>query len=76
MLQRPLEPSVIGPEPLAIDALFRVAVGGAGQPLPVNAVRELSPALADDRCLDRDLERVAAAVAEGGLGHDSGSLSS
>jgi histidine ammonia-lyase len=34
----------------------------------VNAVRELSPALADDRCLDADIEMVAAAVAEGGLG--------
>jgi histidine ammonia-lyase len=34
----------------------------------VQAVRDLSPALEEDRCLDGDIETVAHAVTEGGLG--------
>jgi hypothetical protein len=78
------EPVLVGPGPLDIDTFINVAVhlliaaqaselrgGLPGRPAmatAVDAIRELSPALAEDRPLDHDIEAVYQAVASGLLG--------
>ena len=74
------EPVSVGPGPLAIDTFINVALHGAvselrgglpGRPAiatAVDAIRELSPALVEDRPLDHDIEAVYQAVASGFLG--------
>jgi histidine ammonia-lyase len=56
---------------LAVAQACELRGGVAGRPkvaAAVAAVRALSPAVEEDRCLDVDIEAVARAVAEGDLG--------
>jgi histidine ammonia-lyase len=60
---------------LAVAQACELRGGTAARPMvaaAVQAVRDFSPALTEDRCLDGDIEAVAHAVAEGALGQGLG----